>query len=513
MNKSTYGFHGPRQLTTLLQCLWMLVMLVFIPSTIKAEEQRREGNPHIEYLSSFGGIVSASISKGHYVYVAQRDMIRVLDISDSEHGKEAGSLRVDGIVTSMVAFAQALYVTTHAYGTTLGYSFVIDTTDPIALKITKRFSRGKNFKMEIRGKYLKFEDDQGSKSYYNISNPVSPVLEEISDTQAKELFSDRNTIKQARQANNYDQSTLYKGLSEAIDIKIDRSLAYVLDRISGLNVFNISKPEKPKFISNYKLQGNLLFVTVRNGRAFIADVDKSIVHILDISHPEKIEPMGSVNITGRIKAVDGDPRFIYVVTEEKISGLQIFDYSTKNSPYLITTFNQGSWCGEFVKKDNIGYLIVENNILSLNLKDQKSPIILGKYWPTSNPADKHTFINRICVSGNLIYSLGDHEGERCVRVLDASDPKILKLISEYSLEYYKYHAIVASKNSLYLIRGMSSNAGNYSYLDLIDYAVSSKPKYIEADEANLQSPGGIAASDDWIYVADGNGLAIFRLNK
>jgi len=233
---------------------------------------------------------------------------------------------------------------------------------------------------------------------------------------------------------------------------VQDKLAYVADWFSGLHIYDMSDPSKPRHLSNFHTPGSSKGVVVKDNIAYVGDDDHGL-QILDVSDPEqpkkiseilstglaytmkmvghsiyladhrggfhiidvsdKLNPKisGSYDTPGKSWAIDVSGHIAYVADDS--SGLLIFDVSQAAKPVQIGQFNPKGYAEDVLIRDNKAYVVFfDKGLYILDIRNPTSPQVLGH---TSIPGNARS----ISVKDRYAYIAGWESG---LQIVDISDP-------------------------------------------------------------------------------------------
>jgi len=168
------------------------------------------------------------------------------------------------------------------------------------------------------------------------------------------------------------------------------------------------------------VQGDYAYIMGDEGNAFL---------IYDISNPESISQVSSINLLGNglSLVVQGD--FAYVAASHNSNELQIVDVSDKTSPQIVGTFNtpgREDGLGIFIS-GSVVYLSAESgggaDFFTFDVTDPTNPILLDSLDLSSSG-------NSIYSSGDYAYVATDHDS-RELTIIDVSDSSNILIIGSY----------------------------------------------------------------------------------
>jgi len=454
----------------------------------------------VKYLGSVEtGAAYAVEVAGQYAYVAGREGLKVVDISDSLSPQIVGSVNVpteysdlivSGIYAYLTSWEGELYIINisdpahpsvtsslsafDAYAVDVSGSYaycvdgfalrVVDISDPSTplLVATETFSRGSAgwaIDVSIAGSYA-FVANQSSMTVLDISNPLAP-LEVV------------------------DVPTLYY----AVGVTIEGCNAFV-ETFGGMEIFDISNPVEPYRAGSLDLGGGG-WVAVNGSKAFNGSA------IIDVSNPSAPFLMNMI-FAGVLNGMDYqtfyDMEFsgniAYAACAPTTVGggpgkLQIIDFST---PYALPKFHELELEGanSVAVADGFAYVTKasENSLAVIDFSDLSAPQVVGSTLLPVSPND-------IALSGSYAFIAGSSLG--VVDISNPTDPQVITTLDNAGLD------IVLSEMLAYVATGAT--------VDIIDISEPGGPALISST-STLYPAQGVAISGQYAYVADGVGLEV-----
>ena len=426
-------------------------------------------------------IVDIAIA-GDYAFVAaDKDGLRIFDISDPVKPIEVGFYKYDSVDDSGATVAVAVAGSYAYLANQIGGLLIIDITNPARPKKIGVYSGGEILDVVVKGKYAYTaarEDWDFGYSWYalriiNISDPTKPSL-----TGSFETKGDINGIAVAGR------------------------YAYVTDS-KGLRLLNISNPTRPieaglfkrQYLGEVDAAGNYVYVT--------GGGDK--LRIIDVSNPS--EP----NVAGTEKLPDGGSdltvvdNFAFVALG--IDGLQIVDVSNPESPAKASIYDPPGHglARRLDKAGNQLFVVTYGGKLRIHdVSDPSTPVEIGSFQTREEA-------RAVAVDGDFAYvacnrDLYDASFGALLQVVSVADPVNPVGIGLYESFWGYPYSIVVSGNYVY---GAAGNRGFVIY----DVTDPSKPLEI-GGEGTPGSAREVAVSGEFAYVADGShGLRIFDVSK
>ncbi|MBD2141411.1 DUF4347 domain-containing protein [Anabaena sp. FACHB-1250] len=240
---------------------------------------------------------------GNYAYVADRDSLQIIDISNPTTPTLKGNYDTSDDYFSDSADGVQV-VGNYAYVAD-GYDGlkIIDISNPTTPTLKGNYNTsGYAFGVQVVGNYAYVADYDKGLQIIDISNPTTPTLK-----------------------GNYNTS------SYALSVQVVGNYAYVADGYSGLQIIDISNPTTPTLKGNYDTPGFAFRVQVVGNYAYVAD-EYSGLQIIDISNPTTPTLKGNYDTSSYAYGVQVVGNYAYVADE--YSGLQIIDISNPTTPTL-----------------------------------------------------------------------------------------------------------------------------------------------------------------------------------
>ncbi|MEC4819754.1 MAG: DUF4347 domain-containing protein, partial [Scytonema sp. PMC 1069.18] len=296
--------------------------------------------------------------------------------------------------------------------------------------------------------------------------------------------------------------------SYAFGVAVKGNYAYVAATAAGLQIFDISDPDDPKFTGNATIPGSAYDTAVDDQYAYVADFDTGFLEIYDITNP------GSPTSIGRYDTGSGRAYDVYVkeniayVTSYKPGEsadsydqeLQIVDISDRSNPVFIGSYNLDGYGLGVTVNDKYAYVAARDAGLQiLDISNSANPVLVGSYNNEIKDAkdvaiqDKYAYVT---------------DGSNGLRIIDVSDPTNPILQATYATSTYASNIAVEGKYAY-----VTDYTSGLRILDISDpttpnlvdtYADTSNPNY---------AADGVAVKGRYVYVAYGDkGLQILENN-
>ncbi|MDI6781501.1 MAG: carboxypeptidase regulatory-like domain-containing protein [bacterium] len=281
----------------------------------------------------------------------------------------------------------------------------------------------------------------------------------------------------------------HDAMHTAYGVHVQNGYAYVANFQQGLEIIDVSSPDKPVHVGNYNTDGWAYEVYVSGKYAFVADGYAGL-KIIDISSPKNPVLLGSCDTPGWAYDIQVVGKYAYVADYR--SGMQIMDVSNPLAPFIIGSMEiGGAQCrGIYVSSDYAYIADDKSGMFIVDVKDAAHPVLLSTY--KNNAKAKGVF-----VSNNYAYLVNYHS---LLDVIDVSSPKNPLVKARLSLPGNLYD-IVGFDKYAYIAAGSGG-------IHIIDLSEPINPKLIETFKTNGKA-FDLHASDGFVFVADDyQGLAI-----
>lgn len=250
-----------------------------------------------------------------------------------------------------------------------------------------------------------------------------------------EIFDISNPVKPKR-VGGVDTPDFAYGVSAA------GNFAYVADGNAGLRIVNITNPVYPTIVGpGVNTPGFAMDVFILGNFAYVADLFGGL-SIVNISNPNAPVLAGNVPMPGSRHVYDVyiSGEFAYLVS---INGfLDIINVSVPSSPVLVGSFPAGSDANGIFVRGNYAYVSTwSNGILTIDISNPASPVLANSIPITGN-------LYGLSVSGDYLYSVSN-SAAKGLYVADISDPASPKMVDFLSRDL-NANSIFASGPYIYL---------------------------------------------------------------
>jgi hypothetical protein len=169
------------------------------------------------------------------------------------------------------------------------------------------------------------------------------------------------------------------GSAEAVTLK--NGIAYVANQVEGLEIINISQPNSPYKISNFKTAGTATEILFDNDIVYITQTTQ--IAIINVQDPTNPYLLSSITPGGVIQEVDKRDSVLYILS--KYSGLYLYDVSVLFQPLFISHWdNDRIYTGISVTNKFVCLSTLSYGIEILDMTFLSSPILIGWWNETSS---------------------------------------------------------------------------------------------------------------------------------
>ncbi len=279
--------------------------------------------------------------------------------------------------------------------------------------------------------------------------------------------------------------------NDAYDVLLKGNYAYVPDYASGLQVIDVSSPTLPVIVGSYDTPGYAVQVCIVDDVALVADHEIGGLQVLDIS--QAIPTFLGEYINGQ--TIVGVGAAAGVVAVGYIEGyLEILDISTPTKPAVVGAYDTPGTPRHFAFLDN--YLLVVDHtfgLIVLDISDPSVPTMVGQLATNGRPVGLE-------VHHDLVYLAGGASGVQVLSIASLASPSLLGAVA------LPGPAVKVAVQSLVAFVADHVNGG----LQVVDVASPHNPVTLGGYVTGFYAHG-IAVREQHAYLADGDGLKVFRV--
>lgn len=257
-----------------------------------------------------------------------------------------------------------------AYIVTQGGLEIFDITDPVIPKKIGQLDFGPAYRIDVEGDYG-----------YAVRGGTDGII-----------------IIDISQKGQCSVVAHYKTASRYVDIQVKGNHMFLTALKKGLEIVDISHPEKPVVVSQFFESGEYSqdwmgysCLYIKNDIAYVgqSEHELKIIDISDINHPKKIAALPVSKFISEIYVTDD---YLFLGAKNELS---IFDVSDMKNPKKIACLNDfGAPC-HFAIKDNM-LVVYDDKFLAIDISDPASPKIIGTL---------NEFSHRLQIHGDYLYSI------------------------------------------------------------------------------------------------------------
>lgn len=335
---------------------------------------------------------------------------------------------------------------------------------------------------------------------FDISNPTAPIVKSAFRDNANPNnvfhFGDiawivaRNQLHQwdvrhdAPRLHNTDldagQGVNYGGQRKGFYDRAAKQL-FVADWFSGLHIYDVKNPKRPRLLSTFHTPGSAKGVVVRDGVAYVADDDHGL-QIVDVRDALKPTLISNLPLNGLAYTPVIEKNILYMASHH--GGFQIIDVSDPSKPKLISEFDTPGKAWSLARKDDV--LIVadsESGLIGFDISDVSRPKPLWEFNPGGQAED-------ILVSDAFAYA-AFFDG--MVYSLDISDPLSPQVIGQIRTPG-NARGLAKQANRLYVADWL----GGVIRLDVADPKSLQQTGWVDTDGATW----GVHLAENFIFAFD-----------
>ncbi|KAF0191734.1 MAG: LVIVD repeat-containing protein [Gammaproteobacteria bacterium] len=362
------------------------------------------------------------IHKG-FVFAATTRGLLTFDLRDPAQFGAAGIFRMIDGAGVLAKRDDLLLVASRRGGLT-----VIDVSDPQAPRWLASHHRvGVIKQIVVQGDDALLLRENGALLLLDIALPAMPTIvsgyKPKGNVQAVTLDRRQAMVAMSSDVVHVDFSAEPPSLSnELLDIGqgvnfggqrrafIDGNIVYVADWFSGIHIYDISAPDRPRLLSSFHTPGSPKGVVVKNGIAYVADDDHGL-QVLDVQDPRHPRQVGNLPINGLAYTpkISGD--LLYLASHR--GGFQVIDIAVPHAPRLLGEYDTPGKAWSLDIKDGFAFVADDDaGLLVFDVHDPAQPLLVGSFVPGGQ-------VEEIVVGGNYAYITSFNDG---VYILDISRP-------------------------------------------------------------------------------------------
>ena len=454
----------------------------------------------------YSGQAGAGVATaGGYVYVAEHNGLKILNVADPAHPSLVGSVATVGQAYD-VAVSGNIVVMAGSEG--LEVINASNLTAPTRVGGYDFTSYGFGYGVAIDGSHAYMAGGSEGLMAFDISTPSSPKLDGTIVDFGTEIHTDVHSVVLSGQyaymggadagvaivdISNPAAMSLVGGTTitgYAGRVALNANYLLVAAESGGLQVIDTTTPSTPAVVAVYGTPNALSQgVTVVDTTAYIADGGNGL-RIVDVSDPASPRLLGTIKVSGGAfydVAVQGD----YAYIADHSYGLRVVNVSDRANPVLVSSYREGGFgFGVAVAGDYV-YLADREYFDVINISNPASPTLTGQIYALGSE-----FAYRVTVVGNYAYVAEQANG---LHIIDISDPARPAVVGKLTMDGLSYSVAVQ---------------GDYAYiadafggLKAIDVSDRARPVQVGQYQGS-SGARSVSLVDHYAMVAD-NGGSVF----
>lgn len=449
----------------------------------------------------------------NYAYVAcGSEGLRIIDISDPENPNEVGICDTPG--SAFGVFIMGEYACVADYWQGLQIIDVSDQANPQGVGVCN--TPGDAMDVFVDEEYAYIADNHSGLCLVDLSDPAEPRhVATCNDNQfgaaggvfvsgdAACVAANGLRVVDVSDPESPNETGYYCITGYSKGIFVADEFAYVANGTEGLLILDISDPEIPQKTGELNLEERADDLFVQDGLAYVLCED--VLRIVDVGDPEDPTELGAYEFEQwSLHDIHVSGSFAYVADSQY--GLKVLDVSDPanireegiceiegsvehvfvSGEYAYVTNRMERWF--YRDDDDVDYMV---SLAVIDITDPAHPRIEG-----TCQVGIHYYAAHLSVMGGHAFVSTDSY----FFSIDVSDPENPEMVNRYE----------NSGGEGITVSGDYAFVSNWSYLDAIDISEPDDPGVVGYYNT-LGSAMGIFATDEFIYVADGYNVGIYRL--
>lgn len=388
-NPLQVGSYDPKSTITTVEVFGSYA-LVGLGKTMEIVDISDPTNP--ERVSSYevadGRILDSAISGGYAYLLVDRVGVEIIDLSDPANPQRAGGYaigdRIPDRIGKLDIAEQYLYLARADKGLD-----VIDISDPSNPQLVGSFAQ----LVGSFGGNVGSVRVAGDRAFIAMGFLSSFAVLDISQNEQPLLMG-----------------SYAEGGVDPRDFVINGHYGYVADALAGLVVFDLSPVDGPIQVSSYFLGSPAENLAIMENHALLTS--DNLLHVIDISDPEVLLPVGSFESEGTITDIAVSERHAYVTERPRWNGvddvgggLRVIDLDDPAQPTQVGSYGKGIYANSLAIAGGYAYLADGNEVEGeglaiLDIDDPTDPILVAGHRTVGSPRG-------VVISGNHAYLISE----------------------------------------------------------------------------------------------------------
>lgn len=289
--------------------------------------------------------------------------------------------------------------------------------------------------------------------------------------------------------NDSNSSFVVKGIDPyqyPQDIFVTDNYAFIAYGYKGLQIYDITTPEKRILIGNYSDGGRVRRVWINDNYAYLADRDDGL-EILDITNKSNILKVGCYNnllLNNFISDFYLLDNLVFLVDYR--NGLQIIDVSNPAFPVKISELSVSSYSYRiFIHNDYAFLSCLSDGLHIINISNPFLPTDISQYYSTGE-------IYSISIKSDFAFVANYDFGLEILNIGNISQPELLTTFP-----------INGNTTGILLVNDTAFCSTTYSGLQIFDLVSPLSPQKLSQIAVNPQS---IAVEKNYLYIIPSYGV-------
>tara|TARA_R110002073_G_scaffold275332_1_gene438880 strand:+ start:49716 stop:51806 length:2091 start_codon:yes stop_codon:yes gene_type:complete len=326
--------------------------------------------------------------------------------------------------------------------------------------------------------------------------------------------------------------------SNASEVIVIDSIAYVRVTYFGLHIYDVQNPQAPVLLSTYQTPGSAFDFVVQDNHAYIADGSNRQLHIVDVSDPSNPTYAATHFMPdGRVGAVAISGTTLCVAKNSSSTnaprGYDLLDISDPTNPVLLRRANSSARIIEVHMIDEFMYFLLDINYPNpdrLEIYEISNPSniqFLSSYTFTGHNYTRflevigdYAYVGALYDSGTAVLDISNKEQPTLVRFIDDELPTGMQAANDHLFIYHHGGIqIYDTKDPVYpvFVRSFDTpfSVRDIQIIDNVTYAVTSFGLHaIDTSDLSHQpspiisttpipDPASLVLQDSTAYIASG----------
>jgi len=384
--------------------------------------------------------VKRAVGYGDYVYVTDHSGLQIIDFNDAANPQKVGEFLIDSLSTCAAIVKNDIVYLAINYEETRGGLSILDISNPQNPTELSRITVSdypiitysiSDYSETIFMGGINVFTFNGEFKAFNITDSRNPYEVGSLNLAASDQFSSNElcyTVSSDSAVNIVDISNVSDlkiiglintnaKIRRVISSDVENNLAVIALEYDGIEILDISNPQEIILLSSIDFYGSTSVLKVDNNYLYANDDDT--LRIIDISNSEQPIEIASISTGSIIRDLELENGHLFVCSD---GGITIFDVSNPESPQNISEYS-ASRLLKIELKDNFAYLLQEvygggfsdRQVSIIDISDLTNPSYYDRIY-LGNPSGDY---NQIKINGSNLFICGDMYD---VNIFDISDP-------------------------------------------------------------------------------------------